>query len=249
MITSLLKNEILASENEYRTFMNLDAFPKYDLREKELSLATVDKQGYAPIAQAHYAPSSDKHTLIISTNIHIPEYVLFHEFTHILDDELFAKYSKDRYTLISGFTEYHASQVELMRLLNADSIDSALSFSKETIISTVIGKRSVSQYINDKLQQSSDLFSKSDFPASIDELSTALGVLFNYLGLQSICQMYSIDYVENCNYTSILNQISAPLFHNLKLSMQGWLTPIQVERACTIYWNILSSINSRYNLF
>ena len=41
-------------------------------------------------------------------------YIVFHEFTHILDTEMYAKQDSWKYMALSGYTEYHAAQVELM---------------------------------------------------------------------------------------------------------------------------------------
>lgn len=248
MITNNVKNQVLTSEGKYRAFMNLETFPSYELQAKEVSLLVADKQGFDSIARTLYSPDSDSHTLIVSTNLCVPEYVLFHEFTHILDAELYAKKDKTRYASLSGFTEFHASQVELMRLLNADSITSDLPISKNAIIETVSGIKSVSQYINDKFTHAYDLFSRPDFPASIETLIAALGVLYNYFGLRSIYKMFSSNSIEARDYSPFLKHIPTVLFDLLNSSMQGWLTPAQIDVACTTYPMILIPIINKYKL-
>ena len=178
----------------------------------------------------------------------IPDYILFHEFTHILDDELHAKGDKTRYAELSGFTEYHAAQVELMRMLNAEYVDAVFSFSMNTQIETVSGQKSVLQYINDKYQHACDLFSRSDFPANIETLKSALGIVYNYLGLRSICEMYSIDYTETNNYSAFLKYIPSFLFAILNSNMHGWLTSAQIETCCATYSYIIIPIIKEYKL-
>ena len=68
----------------------------------------VDLAGFGALAQAIYNPKTDIHTLRICVNLELMKYVVFHEFTHILDAEMYAKRDSLRYAYLSGYTEYHA---------------------------------------------------------------------------------------------------------------------------------------------
>ena len=97
-------------------------------------------------------------TLVVSTNLKLSKHLIFHEFTHIYDSYRYVKGDKVRYAGLPGFTEYHASQVELMQLLNAENIDDTFAFSMDSIINTISGKKSVQQYIDERQQHAIDLF-------------------------------------------------------------------------------------------
>ena len=118
MKMDLLEQKIKLCEDHYRKFMRLDTFPAYKLQTKEVRLDTALQKGFDSIATASYDVQAGEHRLLVSTNLSVPEYVMFHEFTHILDSERYVKNDKVRYAGLSGFTEYHASQVELIELRN-----------------------------------------------------------------------------------------------------------------------------------
>jgi len=226
-------------EEEFKHFMGITAFPAYELKTKEVSLAVAKSQGFDAAATTFYQPQDDTHTLLISTNIFLPKYLIFHEFTHIFDSEVSAKGDKLRYVGLSGFTEYHASQVELMQLLGANTIWETLSFSMDTIIATMAGEKSVYQYITEKHEHASALFSRPDFPADINTLKSAFGILYNYFGLRSICEMYSVDYVEKQTFESFLKFMPIANFYAINGLMHGWLNEGDIELSINTYTNTL----------
>ena len=248
MYTDTLSNKVVSFEKEYKNFMSINSLPEYILQAKRVSLSVAERQGFDTPACTFYSPASDQHTLVISTNIAVPRYILFHEFTHILDTELYAKGDKARYACLSGFTEYHASQVELVSMLNVESIHSPFSFTMDTKVETLSGQKSVSQYLDEKFQHAHELFSRSDFPANIETLKSALGVFYNYLGLRSICEMFSLDYNESCNYSIFFKHIPFTLFTILNRTMHGWLTPDQIELSNRIYSSIIFPLIKKYQL-
>lgn len=107
-------------EKEYTEFMGIEKFPKYKLELFEIKMDQVDLAGFGVLAQAIYNPKTDVHTLRICVNLELMKYIVFHEFTHILDAEMYAKRDSLRYAYLSGYTEYHASQVELIVLIGAE---------------------------------------------------------------------------------------------------------------------------------
>ncbi|ODP30357.1 hypothetical protein PTI45_00224 [Paenibacillus nuruki] len=122
-----------------------------------------------------------------------------------------------------AFTEYHASQIEMLKLLEIEFILDKPSFSvSNTIVSTILGDKTVFRYIKEELEGIRNLISNEKFPKDIKELSTALGMIFNSLGRISICRMYASDYaiykkeLENMefiksyfggNFTKIINDM------------------------------------------
>lgn len=117
-----IKNLIKEYEKEYIEFMEIEKLPQYKIDFFEINVEESDAAGFASAAQAYYNTKTDEHILRICKSSEIPRYIVFHEFTHILDTEMYAKQDSWKYMALSGYTEYHAAQVELMIMLGADSI-------------------------------------------------------------------------------------------------------------------------------
>lgn len=235
-------------ESNFKKFMGIDTFPQYTLYTKEVSLWVADAQGYDSAASTHYDIQSNSHSLTVSTNLTLCEYLMFHGFVHMLDSELYVKNDKIRYLGISGFTEYHASQIELLALLGLKSIKDKPSFSMNRIIYTISGEKSVKQYISEKQQHAIELFSRADFPSSIETLKSSFGVLYNYWGLRSICEMYATDYTENIENQSFLNYIPTNVFVLLNRLMRGWLNDSAIDASIPLYANTLVTLAKQYKL-
>ncbi|MBO5333006.1 MAG: hypothetical protein J6B37_02700 [Clostridia bacterium] len=248
MIDDRVIKQIKAYETEFKSFMRIEDFPSYSLQSKVSTVATANKQGFEVAACTHYQVESRKHTLTISGNLIPAKYLIFHEFTHIFDTETLAKDDVIRYIGVSGFTEYHASQIELLQLLGSENSCSSISFSMNDIIETLSGCVSVQQYINEKQQHAIDLFSRVDFPANINTLKSSMGVLFNYFGLRSICEMYATDYNEKVNNQAYLKYISTHQFIPINNLMHGWLDSARINLSIILYNDIMRSLIKDYNL-
>lgn len=248
MNSDLSVKQLKTYEDEFKDFMGIKEFPIFELKTKEASLIIADSQGFEVLASASYQPQNNSHTLLVSTNIALSKYLIFHEFTHMLDSEINAKGDKVRYAGISGFSEYHASQVELMQLLGANTVDDVLSFSMDTIITTFAGEKSVYQYVNGKYHHAIELFCRTDFPADLNTLKTAIGLLYNYFGLRSICEMYSLDYTEKTNNEAFLKFIPTWRFAALNRLMHGWLDKEKIEKNIDTYLNIIFPLVNDFKL-
>ena len=55
-----------------------------------------------------------------------------------------------KFTQIDSFTEYHAAQIDLIKLLNFPSVDYYKPFFMTSYVKTVFGECSVIDYINDR---------------------------------------------------------------------------------------------------
>lgn len=248
MHRNLLIEQLKIYEDEFRVFMGIEEFPTYELQTKEVSITIADSQGFEVAASTSFQVQNSIHTFLISTNITLSKYLIFHEFTHMLDSEMYVKSDKVRYAGLSGFTEYHASQVELMQLLGANTVDEVLSFSMDSIITTFAGEKSVSQYVDEKQQHAIELFSRNEFPANLNTLKSAIAILCNYLGLRSICEMYSTDYTEKVNNGAFLNFIPTQHFSVLNYLMHGWLNEEKIELTIKIYMNIIFPLIKEFKL-
>ncbi|MBQ3258572.1 MAG: hypothetical protein IJA67_14360 [Oscillospiraceae bacterium] len=229
-------------------FMKIDDFPTYDLQTKSVSIEIANAHGYDSIATTHYQASTNSHTLVVSTNLILEKHLLFHEFTHILDSEYYVHGDKMRYAGLSGFTEYHASQIELLQLVGANSFDETISFSMNHIITSISGEKTVAQYVDEKRLHAIELFSREDFPANIDALKSAFGVLFNYFGLRSICKMYCTDYIETIDNSAFMKHISSFNYIAINNLMQGWLDDEKIDKSIHLYIKTVFPLITQYRL-
>lgn len=243
-----ISEQLYSYVNEYTDFVGASYFPSFDLQSRTASISTADSQGFEVIANAHYQLATGQHTLTVSTNIPLSKYVVFHEFTHMLDAELHTNGDKMRYLGLSGYTEYHASQVDLVLLLGSKALNSIEPFSMNTRITTITGPKSVYQYVQEKQQHAIDLFSRVDFPANVNALKSAFGILYNYWGLRSICEMYSTDYEERIDNSAFLKYIPSLNFTLLNRLMRGWLDKDKIEKSIPLYANTIIPIIQGYKL-
>lgn len=248
MDNNALIDQIKEYEDEYKTFMEIKDFPSYNIQTKVASAETAQNQGFESIACADYNTEANSHMLTVSNNLTLVKHVVFHEFTHILDSEIYVNGDKVRYMGISGFTEYHASQIELLNLLGAKSNSEILQFSMNDTIETLMGVKTVQQYIDEKQQHSIDLFGRKDFPASIDVLKSSVGIMFNYFGLRSICELYATDYNENINNQAYMKFISTQQFTAINNLMHGWLDGPRINLSILLYNSVIMSIIKGYRL-
>ena len=248
MMDDVLLKKLKLYEEDFKCFMGIEEFPDYDLQKKIASVAVADKQGFEVAASAHYQVETKKHLLTISENLTLSKYLIFHEFTHILDSEMYTNGDKVRYVGLFGFTEYHASQIELLQLLGRNSVCAPFHFSMSDNIETFSGTKSVQQYVNDKQQHAIDLFSREDFPENINTLKSAIGVLYNYFGLRSICEMFAVDFEEHINNQAYLNFISTQQFTILNNLMHGWLDNTKIDLSINLYNGIMIPLATAYKL-
>lgn len=236
-------------EKEYIEFMGIKSFPKYKLEFFEINKDTVDEVGFEALAQAKYNPKTDIHTLRVCSNFETIKYIVFHEFTHILDAEMYAKRDPVRYVYLSGYTEYHASQVELMVLLEEDSIDLTKGkIALDTPIKTFPDEKSIGDYVSSRHQFVVDMMNRTDFPANFECLQATLGTLYNYFGLRSICKMYIKDYVEKVDNTVIIKWIPLNIFNAMNIWMEGWFDESKIDMSFGPYSNAIMPIIEDYKL-
>lgn len=175
-------------------------------------------------------------------------HILFQEFTHILDAEVYAKGDKVKYVTSSGYTEYHASQIELLIMLGAENLRDPISFSIDQHITTIAGEKTVRQYVGMKRRQAMGLYQRKDFPYSIDQLKTAFGLLFNYWGLRSICYMYCKDFEEETDNKVLTRFIPVDILSLMNQLMVGWLTEEKIDLCCKGYEAMVIPLIKKYKL-
>lgn len=184
-------------EQLYLDFMGIKQLPNYRILEKTLQLDLNGESNIYAVASSKYSVSTDTHDLLLYSNFPQPtEHILFHEFTHIWDAETYTKRDPKRSLINIGYTGFHAAQVELMKILNADSIQGTPSFSIDQIVDTYYGKMTVDSYIRRAYLTASERIRKKTFPENMEDLLTVIELIFNYLGRRSICKMFAFDYQD-----------------------------------------------------
>lgn len=233
---------------EYSDFMGIGYSPNYELQLKEASQERADINGIESPANTRFLIDLQKHILSVATNLPIEKYIVYHELTHMLDSDLYVKGSEIRKMGLGGYTEYHASQIGFAELLGASEVKSIKPFSMNDICKTISGNKSIIEYVREKQQTAISLFSRKDFPANFERLSDSLGVLFNYWGLRSICEMYATDFVEIADNDIFIEFIPLNHFCAINQLMHGWLKEKQIERSIAIYNEIICSVVHQRNL-
>ena len=244
----MTEQDVKKIETEYIAFMGLERMPVYKIEAKSVSLSRAETEGFESIAQTVYKLDTKEHTLIVADNVNIEPYLLYHEFTHILDVEIYVGAGKIKNAFLSGYTEYHASQIELLKMLGLKSAKEHIAFSISKNITTIAGDKTVGQYVDTKRRQAIELFQRKDFPNSIEQLKTAIDVLFNYWGLRSICYMYCKDYNEETDNTAFTHHIPVNTFNQMDQLMVGWLSERLIDICCKGYGAMIMPLIEKYAL-
>ena len=132
--------------------------------------------------------------------------------------------------------------------MGAETIGCIHSFSMNKIISTFAGNKTVSIYVKEKYQHAIDLFSRDDFPVNISTLKSAFGVLYNYWGLRSICEMSATDFAETIDNEAFLKFIPIMKFSLINNLMHGWIKKTKVDLSIPLYTNTIFPIIKDYKL-
>lgn len=234
-----LHETIHGYEEEFKSFTNRDEFPNYDIDFFDIDMEELDRNGFCAAAQAEYNPKTDKHTLFVCRELVPMKYLIFHELTHIIDSEDYAKSNSENYMYVSGYTEYHAAQVELMVLLGANNINEKMHFSMDKNVDTIAGSMSVNMYLRSKIDVVTNTIGKEDFPSSIEIAKGVLGVLYNYWGLRSVCKLYATDYNECIDFSIVKKQLNPYWFAVTNLFMDGWFDNEKVKMSFAPYSNAI----------
>lgn len=228
---------------DYKRFVGIDDFPAFDLKSKEITEKKALEQGSDALATAFYDTSTGKHTLEIWSKLCLPrmnaEYIMFHEFTHIWDAEVYSQKENLKHTANGGYTEYHAAQIDFMKLLGAMKINEPFSFSINQKFETVGGIKTGKEYVNMSRNLATALISRKDFPANIGTLVTAMGAIFNYYGRRSICKMYAVDYDDEADTSVIAQFLGENTINALDAFMIDWLDKEKISLIDEFYGRVI----------
>ena len=215
---------------QYKSFMKIDSFPTFTTEYYELEEGGT----YSHIAKAEYSIPDNKHKLLLTRNICIPKWVLFHELTHMLDMERYRNGDYNHDFCLSGYMEYHAAQVELMEMVGAESVEASISFSMNDYVDEI--QETVQQYVDNKLEIAQSLMESHEK----EEKKDGISALFNFFGLKSICSIYATDYADNYSYQRVSMCMSSCLFTATRVFMTGWIK--NVDKAICLYSNVIAEV-------
>lgn len=248
----LLNTYVNQSAQRYIGFMGIEKFPPFRILEKKMSLSNATKKGFDSFASHHYDIPTGIHSLEVWSDIYQPqlhaEYLLFHEFTHILDTEMYVHKDKIKNVMYRGFSEYHAGQIDFLKVLGVNKVDADISFSMKQMLETVENPKSAEKFVIAAHDTSTNLISRSDFPADVETLAITFGLIFNYWGRRSICKMYAVDYVEKVDNEAIEKFVGKEPFKALDVFMNGWLAEEQIKLIGEFYFKMIASKMKEYSL-
>ena len=182
----------------------------------------------------HWVLSVMNKIQIIVLGIHIALYPIYYFF---LPDHVKFTYRNGDYNhdfCLSGYMEYHAAQVELVKIVGAETVETPVSFSMKDKIDEM--HEMIQQYVDNKLEMAQKLMESHDQKEKID----GINALFNFFGLKSICSMYATDYVDNYTYQSTSMRMSSWLFTTTRFFMTGWIE--NVDKAICLYSNVIAEV-------
>lgn len=113
---------------------------------------------------------------------------------------MYVQKDKMKNVMYRGFSEYHAGQIDFLKVLGAKKVDESISFSMKQILKTVGNPETAEEFV---VNTSKDLINRGDFPADVETLVIMFGLIFNYWGRSSICKMHAVDYVEKWTTKSL----------------------------------------------
>lgn len=238
--------------SKYVDFMSIDVLPEFKVVEKKISLTDANKKGFGSFAAHVYDIPTGTHQLKVWSEIYKPqlhvEYLLYHEFTHILDTEMYVQNDKMKHVMYRGFTEYHAGQIEFLKLLGAEKANLPIAFSMNQRFKTVGNSMAAMEFLVSAHKTASELIVRGDFPADAETLSVTFGLIFNYWGRRSICKKYALDYIEKVDNTAIEKLIGKEPFKALNAYMKGWLSGEQIELIGNFFFKMFASKMEEYSL-
>ena len=173
---------------------------------------------------------------------------MFHELTHIADAEKYSQQDKLKHMSNRGYTEYHAAQIDFMKLLGVKKISDTFSFSMTQKFETVGGEKTALQFTLAPHDLAVSLIERDDFPANIETLATTFGVTFNYYGRRAICKMHSTDFKDEIDNSAIEKFLGIDTVKALDTFMQGWFGPEKVAMIDMLYGRMVVSLAQKYKL-
>lgn len=176
------------------------------------------------------------------------DYVIFHELTHLLDTENLVNGDKKKNAMMRGFLEYHASQIESIKILGYESLGENISFSMKQQVETVASTKSMQNFVDEPANTAKSLLKRNDFPKDLETLVTTAALIFNYYGRRSICLMYAQDYQEDVDKTEFSEFMGTAQLAALDTFLKGWLNSTQIDALGQFYFVMIGTKMKEYGL-
>lgn len=217
---------------------------KYCKEIKEIpKLKSIEEEMKTQDAIAYFETSrlyDKEYTLNINSNLFdkpavYVEQVLFHEFTHLNDSLIFLKYTKEDFEkLMKGYSETHASEIEMDRILKTMPQE---NISLDSLVVTV-GICPLRTVINSALNSLIDDFSyKYNAEAFITKMFHFDSVrLFYFIGYMKSLRSHGLDY--DWNYDKIQEPFR-DLFYEITIR---WFEDSITDEYILSYMNQISNI-------
>lgn len=177
----------------FQDFMDLTCLPNYTFETKRMNVDAATGAGWGAFVEHYYDCATNTHKIRVWEDIDNPvlnaNYLVFHELTHLVDYDCFVHGDKNRSLMIRSYSEYHAGQIDLTKLLGKTTVNSIPDFFMSDQIEGIGGRKSVNEYVGQSLQLVVDLLQRPDFPANPETLMTVLSSANNYWGRKSICEL------------------------------------------------------------
>ncbi len=178
--------------------------------------------------------------------------LLFHEFTHALDISLYGAGDVNEYNALRGYLEYHAAQIEMMKLVGASKITDSVEFSMHDTIADIEGAKSVLEYVEHGIEVVTSVMNKPGFKTDITQVFHAVGALCNHLGRLAICQIaspdfdqYAKDLMDRCPGVELFGQGAWSLIINV---FSGIMPAPSIQTSGQLYLGTLFQLFKRYGI-
>lgn len=221
------EQQIKIEYDRYKIFIGNHNMPKYKVKFVDSS---KNKISYAMEALSYKRPvilNVNMGFMINGKNKHCQP-TLYHEFTHMWDTEnLFLdKDFKERKSVLSLYTEYHASQIKFFRFMEFDSINSNKIISPSDKFHEFDNCMTVFEYYDEKCKLLSESIDNYDMNASTNNYKAIIDSYMYVFGIKSIYDKY-INVIE-------LPQVDC-IFHKNLISIYPLLQDYSVEEL----WDVL----------
>lgn len=217
------KAQVDKAYEEYQEFIKVSEMPKYKFKY-------VNQKG-TTIAEERY--ENDTYYLIVANTLCTADYkaaakgILFHEFTHILDEEelsqMYGISHEDRNTPYV-YKEVHAEQIKALHLLGCKTIEDTESIDKERV-SFQYNKKLYNIYdylieyqheLRGNIKQIENAVQKST-KININEFNNILNRIFYYVGVSSIYLKYcDVNAYEELDIKDVWEYYGYGLYYLLK---------------------------------
>lgn len=227
----LWEQQIKNEYPKYQVFINNTNMPKYKVNFVDSTKTKISYSMEALIYKRPVILNVNMAFMINGKNKHCQP-TLYHEFTHMLDAEnLFKdKNQQERKSVLSLYTEYHASQIEFLRFMEFESIRHFKSIDKNDKFYEFDKEKTVFEFYDERCQLLSESINNYKIDASTINYKAIIDSYMYVFGIKSVYDKY-VNIIEFPQVDSI--------FHQNLMDIYPLLQKYKVEEL----WEILLNCN------